>query len=79
MLGVGILITLINVMLSMRFGEIAGKNPPEFDGLGVVNRLTTRSPTRPYTFPPLFPAIPSGTITTKIQIPTAIACWILPA
>ncbi len=44
MLGVGILITLINVMLSMRFGAIAGRNPWNSDGL----EWETDSPPKPY-------------------------------
>lgn len=44
MLGVGILITLINVMLSMRFGAIAGRNPWSSDGL----EWETDSPPKPY-------------------------------
>ena len=78
MLGVGILITLINVMLSMRFGAIAGRNPWSSDGL----EWETDSPPKPYAtvhIPTVVSRHPLWDDYDEEQIPTAIACWILPA
>jgi cytochrome c oxidase subunit 1/cytochrome c oxidase subunit I+III len=44
LLGVGILLTIINVVQSLRFGLIAGKNPWNSDGL----EWETDSPPKPY-------------------------------
>ncbi len=43
-LGIGILMSIINLVVSMRFGQVAGKNPWNADGL----EWETDSPPKPY-------------------------------
>ena len=73
-LGIGILMSMVNLLVSVRSGALAGKNPWNSDGL----EWETDSPPKPYATIAYsygnLPAIHFGTITTKKRTPMTIGC-----
>ena len=72
-LGIGILISMINLMISLRSGKLAGKNPWNSDGL----EWETDSPPKSYAtvhIPTVQPGIRYGTTTMRRRIPMTTVC-----